>query len=269
MHKSLNAMEMMVENGSDERKNASDGRKEEEYRRAEEEYCRKQEEYRQEEEEYSRQQDAKPREQPRAMQEQRRQQLKALKHMEKRLPRREQMYLVRQLKMQSGERPENEKKLAVVTHAQEERIAQQRKDPLETGEENPEEKDTAVIQEVIPHMQVGVLIYGQESGEEIFVDKDCRLGIEFPVDGEMFGKPGKPRTCLARTKKGSHNQQWTGPDDSTASTQLKKDQEQQAITETKLKEPESNRMEMSHTTVRPETVTAESKQQASELETMR
>ena len=41
------------------------------------------------------------------------------------------------------------------------------------------------------------------------------------------------------------------------------------MTETRLKEPESNRMEMSHTMVRLETMTAESKQHALELETMR
>ena len=37
------------------------------------------------------------------------------------------------------------------------------------------------------------------------------------------------------------------------------------MTETRLKEPESNRMEMSHTTVKLETMTAESKQHALEL----
>ena len=41
------------------------------------------------------------------------------------------------------------------------------------------------------------------------------------------------------------------------------------MTETTLKEPESNRIEMSHTTVKLETMTAESKQHVLELETMR
>ena len=41
------------------------------------------------------------------------------------------------------------------------------------------------------------------------------------------------------------------------------------MTETRLKEPESNRMEMSHTQVKIETMTAENKQHAWELETMR
>ena len=41
------------------------------------------------------------------------------------------------------------------------------------------------------------------------------------------------------------------------------------MTETRLKEPKSNRKEMSHTTVYIETMTAESKQHAMELGTMR
>ena len=101
------------------------------------------------------------------------------------------------------------------------------------------------------------------------MDNDCPLGIEFPVDGDLFGKPGKLRACLARAKKRRHNEQWTGPDNSTTTTQFKKNQEQQDMTETRLKEPKSNRMDMSHMTIRLETVTAESKQQAWELETMR
>ena len=80
------------------------------------------------------------------------------------------------------------------------------------------------------------------------MDKDCPLGIEVPVDGELFGKPGKLRARLARAKERRHNQQWSGPDD---------------------REPESNRMDVSHTTVELETVTAERKQHALELETMR
>ena len=79
------------------------------------------------------------------------------------------------------------------------------------------------------------------------MDKDCPLGVEFRVDEELFGKPGKPRAHLARTKERRHIQQWTGPDD---------------------KEPESNWMDMSHMTVELETMTAESKQHAWELETM-
>ena len=49
------------------------------------------------------------------------------------------------------------------------------------------------MQEVIPGTLVGDSIEGQGSEEEISVDKDCPLGIEFPVDEELFGKPGKPR----------------------------------------------------------------------------
>ena len=166
-------------------------------------------------------------------------------------------------------RKEKEKALAGVAHAPEERMDQQRKNRVETCEENPEEKDTAGIQEVIPDTQVGDSIEGQRSGEEISVDKDCPLGIEFRVDEELFGKPGKPRARLARAKKRRHNQQWTGPEDSTFTTQLKKDQEQQAMTETRLKEPESIQMDISHTRVTLATVTAESKQHALELEAMR
>ena len=55
----------------------------------------------------------------------------------------------------------------------------------------------------------------------------------------------------------------------TTTTQLMKDQEQPAMTEMRLKEPESNRVEMSHMTVKLETMTAERKQHALELETMR
>ena len=72
------------------------------------------------------------------------------------------------------------------------------------------------MQEEIPDTQVGDSIEGQRSGEEISVDKDCPLGIEFRVDEELFGKPGKPRARLAQAKKRRHNQQWTGPDDSIA-----------------------------------------------------
>ena len=46
-------------------------------------------------------------------------------------------------------------------------------------------------------MQVEDSIEGQRSREEISVDIDCPLGIEFLVDGEWFGKPGKPRARLA------------------------------------------------------------------------
>ena len=51
-----------------------------------------------------------------------------------------------------------------------------------------EEKDTAGIQEVIPDTQVGDSNEAQRSVEEISVDKDCPLGIEFLVDGKLFGK---------------------------------------------------------------------------------
>ena len=88
-------------------------------------------------------------------------------------------------------------------------------------------------------------------------------------DGELFGKPGKLRACLARAKKRRHNRQWTRLDNSTVASQFKKDQEQQAMTEMRLKESKSNQMEMSHATIKLETMTAESKQLALELETMR
>ena len=118
------------------------------------------------------------------MQEQHRQQLKALKHMVKRLPRGEQMDLLHQLardnKVQLKGRPDDEKALAVVTSAQERSMAQQRKDTVDTCEENPEEKDTVGMQEDVPDTQVGASIEGQGSGEGISVDKDCQLGIEFP-----------------------------------------------------------------------------------------
>ena len=35
-----------------------------------------------------------------------------------------------------------------------------------------------------------------QAGEEIARDKDRSLGIEFPFDKELFGKPGKPRAHL-------------------------------------------------------------------------
>ena len=89
--------------------------------------------------------------------------------------------------VQLGEEPEDEKALAVVTHAQERRMVQQRKDPVETCEENPKEEDTAGIQEVIPYIQVEDSIEGQGSGEEIPVDKDCPLGIEFQLTGSWLG----------------------------------------------------------------------------------
>ena len=54
-------------------------------------------------------------------------------------------------------------------------------------------------------MQVGDTIEGQRSGEEFSVDKDCPLGIEFMVVGELFGKPGKLRARLARAEKRRHN----------------------------------------------------------------
>ena len=69
-------------------------------------------------------------------------------------------------------RKKKEKALAVVTHAQVRRMAQQREDLVETCEENTEEEETAGIREVIPDTQVGDSIDGRRSAEEIFVDKD-------------------------------------------------------------------------------------------------
>ena len=181
-----------------------------------------------------------------------------------------QMDLACQLKVQLGERPEDEKALTVVTQAQEKIKALQREDPVETCEENPGKKDTTGIQEVIPDTQVGDSIEGQRSGEEISVD--CPLGIEFPFDGELFRKPGEPKVHLTRAEKRKHNQQWTEQlrsSQTTKENQRQKEPEQLAMTGTRLKGPKSNRMGMSHTTVKPETVTAERKQHAWELETMR
>ena len=99
-------------------------------------------------------------------------------------------------------------------------------------------------------------------------DKNRLLGIEFPFDGELFGKPGKPKVRLTQAGKRRHNQRWTGKLRSSQEIegkQRKKDQEQQAMTETKLKEPKSNQMEMSHMTIKLETMTAESRQHALEL----
>ena len=100
------------------------------------------------------------------------------KHMMKRLPKGEQLALLRQLgrddKVQLKERPE----------------------------------DAAGMQEDIPDAQGGDPIEGQASGEEITRDKDGLLGIEFPFDEELFGKPGKLRAHLTRAEKRRHNQQW-------------------------------------------------------------
>ena len=104
------------------------------------------------------------------------------------------------------------------------------------------------------------------------MDRDCPLGIDFRVDEELFGKPGKPRARSAREEKRRHNQQWTEQLKSSQKTeenQRQKDQKQQEVTETELKEPKSNRMEISHTTVTLATMTAERKQHALELMTRR
>ena len=105
------------------------------------------------------------------------------------------MDLLRQLardnKVQLQEKPEdNERALAVVTRAQARRMAQQRKDAVETCEENPEEEDTVGMQEDIPDTQSGDPSEGQGLGEQIAVDEDCPLGIEFLFDEELFEKPG-------------------------------------------------------------------------------
>ena len=69
-------------------------------------------------------------------------------------------------------------------------MAQQRKDPVETYEEDPEEEDIVGMQEDIPGMQGGDLIEGKGSGEDLNVDKDWSLGVEFAFD-ELFEKLGK------------------------------------------------------------------------------
>ena len=71
------------------------------------------------------------------------------------------------------------------------------------------------MQEDIPDTQDGDSIEGQVSGEEISVDKDCLLGIEFLVDGELFGRPGMARAHLTRAERTRHNQQWTRTDGTT------------------------------------------------------
>ena len=111
------------------------------------------------------------------------------------------MDLLRQFKVQLEGRPDDEKALAVVTRAQERSMAQQQKDPVETCEENPEEEDTVGMQEDIPDTQVGDPIEGQRSEEEISVDKECPLRIEFPFDEELFEKPEKLRAHLTRAEK--------------------------------------------------------------------
>ena len=55
----------------------------------------------------------------------------------------------------------------------------------------------------------------------------------------------------------------------TEEERQQKDQEQHTMTETMLKELESNRMEISHMTVKLETMTAERKQHTLELKTLR
>ena len=77
------------------------------------------------------------------------------------------------------------------------------------------------MQEDIPDTQSGDPVEGQGSGEEIARDKDCSLGIEFPFDNELFGKPGKLRAHLTLAQKRRHTQEWTRPDGSTATAQLK------------------------------------------------
>ena len=77
------------------------------------------------------------------------------------------------------------------------------------------------MQKDIGNMQGGDPIEGQGSGEEIARDKDCSLGIEFPFDEELFGKPGKLRAHLTRAKKRRHSWQWPRQDGSTATAQLK------------------------------------------------
>ena len=79
------------------------------------------------------------------------------------------------------------------------------------------------MQEDIPNTQGGDSIEGQGSREEIARDKDCSLGIEFPFDQELFGKPGKPRAHLTRAEIRKNNQQWTRLEGSTATVQLKRE----------------------------------------------
>ena len=61
-------------------------------------------------------------------------------------------------------------------------MAQQRKDVVESCEENQEEEDTIGMQEDITGMQGGDPIEGQGSGEEIAVDEDFQVGSKFSFD---------------------------------------------------------------------------------------
>ena len=82
------------------------------------------------------------------------------------------------------------------------------------------------MQENNPDAQSEDLIEGQRSGEEIAVDKDCPLEIDFPFDEELFEKPRKLRAHLTQAEKRGYNQQWTRPGGSTTTTKLKKEQEE-------------------------------------------
>ena len=107
--------------------------------------------------------------------------------------------------------------------------------------------------------------------EEKPKDNDCPLGVEFLFDEEPFEGPGRQRVHFTRAEKRRHHQQWTRQLRSSQVTEEKqrqKDQGQQAMTGMRLKEPDSNRMDTSHTMVTLVTMTAERRQHALELETM-
>ena len=81
------------------------------------------------------------------------------------------------------------------------------------------------MQEDVPDTQGRDPIEGQGSGEEIAVDTDCSVGIEF-LFNELFEKPKKLRAHLTRAERRRHNQQCTRPGDGTTTIQLKKEQEE-------------------------------------------
>ena len=135
--------------------------------------------------------------------------------------------LARGNKVQLNKKPEDdEKALAVVTRAQERRMAHQWEDGVETSKKNPPEEDTVGMQEDISDTQGWDPIDGQGSGEEIAVDKDCPMVIEFLFDKELFEKSRKLTAHLTRVEKRRHYQQGTSLGGCTTTIQLKKEQEE-------------------------------------------
>ena len=99
-------------------------------------------------------------------------------------------------------REEKEKALAVVTHPQEETMAQQRGDPIETCEENSEEEDTAGIQEVIPDTQVGDSIEGQNQEKRSLWIRIASWELRFSLTGSCLGSQESPGFAWLEQRKG-------------------------------------------------------------------